>query len=158
MKHDHCTHESTPKARSVCRRGQQISTQMTIETGVIIPRAKRTVAKLDAVVSELHKDVPRKKLDPGLITNLALMRKFGAPREWDHVVTRAIGKGWQVSCDRREDDDTRGRGGRLIIDMPGGLVELVWGGTKRAYWFTPFATSVSRPVASVGIAMTLGEN
>lgn len=197
MKHDLCTHPSTPKGRAACRRAQGsipefvpaadkealqtardkiaarkhagTATQQAIgekNRAIGADMAKRkpirknnaqdrriamgTVGdRLDTVMSKRHAGVTKR--DPDRIDTLARLRKVGAPEEWHSQIHHAWNQGWPVRYESSRDSDVQ----RLVIDAAKGIVQLVWSGDRRAYWFTPATTSVSRQCTSLPVVMAV---
>ena len=142
MKHDHCTHPATPKDRARCRQLQGIANAAAMGTVSVDVR-------LDKVISKRHTGATKR--DPDRVDTLARLRKIGAPEEWYSQIHHAWNQGWTVRYESSRDTDSQ----RLVIEAARGLVQLVWSGERRAYWFTPADTSVSRQCISLPVVMSV---
>ena len=159
MKHDRCTHESTPKARAACRRAQgsipefvPAADKAALQSArdKMAARKNKTIGeRLDAALTKRHAGVTKR--DPDRVDTLARLRKVGAPEEWHSQIHFAWNQGWPVRYESSRDSDTQ----RLVIDAARGIVQLVWSGDRRAYWFTPSDTSVSRQCISLPVVMSV---
>lgn len=156
MKHDLCTHPSTPKDRATCRRLRQDANRMAIQADDTHPAHAKVMAKnksigerIDTALKNRHAGVTKR--DPDRVDTLARLRKVGAPEEWHSQVHHAWNQGWPVRYESSRNSDTQ----RLVIDAAKGIVQLVWSGDRRAYWFTPADTSVSRQCISLPVVMAV---